>query len=112
MATSAKISADILSVGFVVADSLSWPSILPAPHILLIVIISLWYLSHCTIIHYRNQLCDRTHNRLTSPAYAAHTLPIEIFLLAMLLGEHKEVMRLRRVAGDILEIDRAVDCKK
>jgi hypothetical protein len=27
--------------------------------------------------------------------YAAHALPFEVFLLAMLLEEHKEVMRLR-----------------
>ena len=29
-------------------------------------------------------------------AYAAHVLPFEIFLLSMLLEEHKEVMRLRQ----------------
>jgi hypothetical protein len=28
-------------------------------------------------------------------AYASHALPLEVFLLSMLLEEHKEVMRLR-----------------
>jgi hypothetical protein len=36
-------------------------------------------------------------------AYAAHTLPFEIFLLSMLLEEHKEVMRLRQEIDKILE---------
>jgi len=29
-------------------------------------------------------------------AYAAHTFPLEIFQLSMLLEEHKDVMRLRQ----------------
>jgi hypothetical protein len=29
--------------------------------------------------------------------YASHALPFEVFLLAMLLEEHKEVMRLREI---------------
>ena len=33
---------------------------------------------------------------LAPAAYAAHPLPFESFLLAMLLEEHKEVMRLRQ----------------
>ncbi len=36
-------------------------------------------------------------------AYAAHVLPIEIFLLTMLLEEHKEVMRLRQKIEKIFE---------
>jgi len=32
---------------------------------------------------------------LAAAAYASHALPFEVFLLAMLLEEHKEVMRLR-----------------
>jgi hypothetical protein len=39
---------------------------------------------------------------LAPAAYAAHTLPMEIFLLAMLLEEHREVMRLRCVASELL----------
>ena len=32
--------------------------------------------------------------------YANHVLPLEIFLLAMLLEQHKEVMRLRDITGE------------
>jgi len=32
---------------------------------------------------------------LAAAAYAAHALPLEIFMLSMLLEEHKEVQRLR-----------------
>lgn len=32
---------------------------------------------------------------LAAAAYASHALPFETFLLAMLLEEHKEMMRLR-----------------
>jgi hypothetical protein len=34
---------------------------------------------------------------LSAAAYAAHALPFEVFLLAMLLEEHKEVIRLRKI---------------
>lgn len=34
---------------------------------------------------------------LSAAAYASHALPFEVFLLAMLLEEHKEVMRLRKI---------------
>ena len=34
---------------------------------------------------------------LSAAAYASHALPFEVFLLAMLLEEHKEVIRLRRL---------------
>jgi hypothetical protein len=34
---------------------------------------------------------------LAAAAYAAHALPMETFLLAMLLEEHKEVARLRQL---------------
>ena len=37
-------------------------------------------------------------------AYASHVLPFEIFLLCMLLEEHKEVMRLRQQIEGIIEI--------
>lgn len=40
---------------------------------------------------------------LAPAAYAAHTLPFELILLAMLLEEHKEVMRLRRMVGDMVD---------
>ena len=37
-------------------------------------------------------------------AYAAHALPFEIFLLCMLLEEHKDVMRLRQQIEGLIEI--------
>ena len=39
---------------------------------------------------------------ISATAYAAHALPFETFLMAMLLEEHKEVMRLRKIV-DVLE---------
>ena len=38
---------------------------------------------------------------LAEAAHAAHALPVEIFLLSMLLEQHKEVMRLRRIVGEL-----------
>jgi hypothetical protein len=34
---------------------------------------------------------------ISAAAYASHALPMEMFLLAMLLEEHKEVLRLRNM---------------
>lgn len=42
-----------------------------------------------------DDLFDAAHKHLSAAAYAAHVLPFEVFLLAMLLEEHKEVLRLR-----------------
>lgn len=42
-----------------------------------------------------DDLLDSAQRHLAAAAYAAHTLPFEIFLLSMLLEEHKEVQRLR-----------------
>jgi hypothetical protein len=39
---------------------------------------------------------------LAAAQYAAHALPFEVFLLAMLLEEHKEVMKLRERTEAIL----------
>ncbi len=44
-----------------------------------------------------DDLFAAAHQHLAAAAYASHVLPFEIFLLAMLLEEHKEVQRLRRV---------------
>jgi hypothetical protein len=41
-------------------------------------------------------LFDAARQHLAAVTYAAHALPFETILLAMLLEEHKEVMRLRR----------------
>jgi hypothetical protein len=39
---------------------------------------------------------------LAAAAYASHALPFEIFLLSMLLEEHKEVLRLRQQVDGLL----------
>ena len=42
---------------------------------------------------------------LAAAAFAAHALPFEVFLLAMLLEEHKRVLRLESLLGDGLNAD-------
>jgi hypothetical protein len=42
-----------------------------------------------------DDLFAAAHQHLAAAAYAAHALPFEIFLLAMLLEEHKQVLLLR-----------------
>jgi hypothetical protein len=42
-----------------------------------------------------DDLFASARKHLAAAAYASHALPFETFLLAMLLEEHKEVMRLR-----------------
>jgi len=42
-----------------------------------------------------DDLFASARNHLAAAAYAANALPMETFLLAMLLEEHKEVTRLR-----------------
>ena len=44
-----------------------------------------------------DELFSSARQHLAAAAYAAHALPMETFLLAMLLEEHKEVMRLRNL---------------
>jgi len=39
---------------------------------------------------------------LAAAQYASHALPFEVFLLSMLLEEHKEVMRMRQQMEDLL----------
>jgi len=47
-----------------------------------------------------DELFAAVHKHLAEAAYAAHPLPLEIFLRAMLLEDHKEVMSLRnRIDG-------------
>ncbi len=43
-----------------------------------------------------DDLFAAAHQHLAAAAYASHALPLETLLLAMLLEEHKEVMRLRQ----------------
>lgn len=42
-----------------------------------------------------DELFAAARNHLAAAAYASNALPMETFLLAMLLEEHKEVLRLR-----------------
>ncbi len=43
-----------------------------------------------------DDLLDAVQKHLSAAAYAAHALPFEMFLLAMLLEEHKKVLRLEQ----------------
>ena len=43
-----------------------------------------------------DDLFAAAHQHLAAAAYAAHPLPFETFLLAMLLEEHKRLLRLER----------------
>jgi hypothetical protein len=52
-----------------------------------------------------DDLFAAAHKHLAAAAYAAHALPFETFLLAMLLEEHKEVLRLRQLVEGGLERD-------
>ncbi len=51
-----------------------------------------------------DDLFAQAQQHLAAAAYAAHALPFEVILLAMLLEEHKQVMHLRqaldRVQGE------------
>ena len=53
-----------------------------------------------------DDLFAAAQQHLAAAAYAAHALPMEVFLLAMLLEEHKEVLRLRGrdLTGNNLQI--------
>lgn len=42
-----------------------------------------------------DDLFASAHQHLAAASYAAHALPFETLLLAMLLEEHKEIIRLR-----------------
>jgi hypothetical protein len=49
-----------------------------------------------------DDLFAAARNHLAAAAYAANALPMETFLLAMLLEEHKEVIRLRTLVEGAL----------
>ncbi len=51
-----------------------------------------------------DDLFAAAHQHLAAAAYAAHALPFEIFLLCMLLEEHKEVARLRGLIEELSKI--------
>jgi hypothetical protein len=48
-----------------------------------------------------DDLFTSARQHLAAAQYAAHALPFEVFLLSMLLEEHKEVMRLRQLLDEI-----------
>ncbi len=43
-----------------------------------------------------DELLTYSRQHLAAATYATHTLPMELFFLAMLLEEHKTVLRLRQ----------------
>ena len=49
-----------------------------------------------------DDLFSSARQHLAAAQYAAHALPFEVFLLSMLLEEHKEVMRLRGQMDELL----------
>jgi len=48
-----------------------------------------------------DELFASARQHLAAAAYAAHALPMEVFLLAMLLEERKEVRRLRTLVEQV-----------
>jgi len=49
-----------------------------------------------------DDLFTSARQHLAAAQYATHALPFEVFLLAMLLEEHKEVLRMRQQLEDLL----------
>ncbi len=49
-----------------------------------------------------DDLFAAARQHLAAASYSAHILPFEVFLLSMLLEEHKEVMRLRTRVEELL----------
>jgi hypothetical protein len=56
-----------------------------------------------------DDLFTSAHQHLAATQYASHALPFEVFLLSMLLEEHKEVMRMRQRLEEILKLLEARD---
>jgi len=51
-----------------------------------------------------DDLFTAAQKHISATAYAAHALPFETFLMAMLLEEHKEVMRLCKILETLQEM--------
>lgn len=51
-----------------------------------------------------DDLFTAAQKHISAAAYAAHALPFETFLMAMLLEEHKEVVRLRQIVEKLQEM--------
>lgn len=49
-----------------------------------------------------DDLLANMRQHLAAAAYASHALPMEIFLLAMLLEEHKQILHLRAQLEQLL----------
>ena len=48
-----------------------------------------------------DDLFASARQHLSAAAYAAHALPMETFLLSMLLEQHKEILRLRQQVDEL-----------
>jgi len=48
-----------------------------------------------------DDLFASARQHIAAAAYASHALPFEVFLLSMLLEEHKEVVRLRQLLEEM-----------
>lgn len=48
-----------------------------------------------------DDLFASARQHIAAAAYASHALPFEVFLLSMLLEEHKEVIRLRQLIEEM-----------
>jgi len=51
-----------------------------------------------------DDLFTSAQKHVSAAAYAAHALPFETFLMAMLLEEHKEVIHLRKIVERLKEM--------
>ena len=49
-----------------------------------------------------DDLFTSARQHLAAAQYASHALPFEVFLLSMLLEEHKEVLHIRQQLEDLL----------
>jgi hypothetical protein len=49
-----------------------------------------------------DDLFTSARQHLAAAQYASHALPLEVFLLSMLLEEHKQVIRLRQQVDDLI----------
>jgi len=56
-----------------------------------------------------DELLDNARQHIAAAAYATHVLPMETFLVAMLLEEHKEVRRLRDEVERLRQLQDAKD---
>jgi hypothetical protein len=53
-----------------------------------------------------DDLFAEAHQHLAAASYAAHALSFEVFLLAMLLEEHKQVVHLRQIVEELRNANR------